>query len=409
MEEFLVYDRSIYATASSSAFFKTASQLNSQSLSHTSPVRLVQTSEHSEFKNPILDAVAALAIETAVANCGALIFCGGRQACQNTALLISEAMSVDCDESICDRRQDTLAQLRSLSVGLDDTLERTVARGVAFHHAGLTVEEREIIADAYDNGTIRVIVATCSLAAGINLPARRVILFGARMGRELIGPAMLRQMRGRAGRKGKDELGESYLCCQKSDLEDVVHLLEADLPPVKSGLTAENQGIKRFVQPLRSRELLKFPRALLEIITTRLATHPVALQEYVRQTLLYHSAAELDPVETVATVIDELLQSGLVVRDRFGGYEATSLSQAIVASYLTPEDGVFLHQELTKALQAFVMDGEMHVFYTFTPVTLSGTAEINWPVFRKEIDHLDESGLRVLDLVGVRAAFVNRM
>lgn len=57
--------------------------------------------------------------------------------------------------------------------------------------AGLTTEEREIIADAYDRGTITIIVATCSLAAGINLPARRVILQGARMGRELIGPAML--------------------------------------------------------------------------------------------------------------------------------------------------------------------------------------------------------------------------
>ena len=34
-------------------------------------------------------------------------------------------------------------------------------------------------------------VATCSLAAGINLPARRVVLQGARMGRDLIGPAML--------------------------------------------------------------------------------------------------------------------------------------------------------------------------------------------------------------------------
>lgn len=57
--------------------------------------------------------------------------------------------------------------------------------------AGLTSEEREIVAEAYDQGIIRVIVATCSLAAGINLPARRVILQGARMGRDLIGPAML--------------------------------------------------------------------------------------------------------------------------------------------------------------------------------------------------------------------------
>lgn len=57
--------------------------------------------------------------------------------------------------------------------------------------AGLTGEERDIVADAYDRGILKVIVATCSLAAGINLPARRVILQGARMGLDMVGPAML--------------------------------------------------------------------------------------------------------------------------------------------------------------------------------------------------------------------------
>jgi len=52
-------------------------------------------------------------------------------------------------------------------------------------------------------------------------------------------------MRGRAGRKGKDEVGESYLCCEKTDLEAVAQLLEADLPAVESCLTPDKRGIKR--------------------------------------------------------------------------------------------------------------------------------------------------------------------
>ena len=52
-------------------------------------------------------------------------------------------------------------------------------------------------------------------------------------------------MTGRAGRKGKDEIGESYVCCDKADLEEVVQLLDADLPSVESSLTPDQRGIKR--------------------------------------------------------------------------------------------------------------------------------------------------------------------
>lgn len=53
-------------------------------------------------------------------------------------------------------------------------------------------------------------------------------------------------MRGRAGRKGKDEVGETYLICQKADLEAVVELLEAETPAISSGLAPEKRGVKRY-------------------------------------------------------------------------------------------------------------------------------------------------------------------
>lgn len=150
-------------------------------------------------------------------------------------------------------------------------------------------------------------------------------------------------------------------------------------------------------------------RALLEVITVRLATHMAAIQEYVQRTLLYHTMDHTLLQTTVSTTLDELIASSLITLDTFGSYEATLLSQATVASFLTPEDGLFLHDELRRALRAFVMDGEMHIFYTFTPVYSSGTADLNWPVFRREMESLDESGLRVLEFVGVNPGLVNRM
>lgn len=59
-------------------------------------------------------------------------------------------------------------------------------------------------------------------------------------------------MRGRAGRKGKDEIGESYLCCQKSDLEVVAELMHADIPAVTSCLVEEKRGIERYGERVAS-------------------------------------------------------------------------------------------------------------------------------------------------------------
>lgn len=58
----------------------------------------------------------------------------------------------------------------------DATLERLMRAGVAWHHAGLTLEERAHVEAGYRTGSICVLCATSTLAAGINLPARRVIL-----------------------------------------------------------------------------------------------------------------------------------------------------------------------------------------------------------------------------------------
>ena len=81
------------------------------------------------------NSMVALAVHTATAGFGALVFCGSRQACQLHASIISDAMpgSSDVDSVELSKRLDLLAELRSLPSGLDPVLETTLVKGVGFH------------------------------------------------------------------------------------------------------------------------------------------------------------------------------------------------------------------------------------------------------------------------------------
>jgi hypothetical protein len=148
---------------------------------------------------------------------------------------------------------------------------------------------------------------------------------------------------------------------------------------------------------------------LLEVITVRLATHQAAILEYVQRTLLFHTVEPSLLHSMVEKAIQELITAGFLTIGRIGSYEATRLSQATVGSFMSPEDGLLVHDELQQALRAFVMDGEMHIFYLFTPVQLYGQIELDWQIFRREMESLDDSGLRVLGFIGVNPALVNKM
>ncbi len=88
--------------------------------------------------------------------------------------------------------------------------------GVAFHHAGLTYSQRTFVEDQFRRHNILAIAATPTLAAGINTPARRVIIrglarFSKEQGNEEVPVIEYKQMAGRAGRPGFDPYGEAVV------------------------------------------------------------------------------------------------------------------------------------------------------------------------------------------------------
>jgi DNA polymerase theta len=282
---------------------------------------------------------------------------------------------------------------------MDPVLEKSVPAGLAFHHAGLTTEERDIITAAYNDGVVKAIFCTATMAAGVNLPARRVII-SPRMGRNFVNAAMLRQMRGRAGRKGRDTRGESYVCCRKEDLPVIEKLLNEGLPSVTSCLiSSENTSSG-------------LSRALLEVISTRLATSIDSIEEYFSSTLLQHThPTPSDLPLLLKDCLDTLLSSKLLEPPTIDGdWAATRVGYATVIAGFTPADGLFMYTELSRALQHFNLESDMHIVYHFTPIHASTSSiEIDWKLLRDELERLDEPSLRAATFCGVNPAFIHKL
>lgn len=140
----------------------------------------------------------------------------------------------------------------------------------------------------------------------------------------------------------------------------------------------------------------------------RLATSHESTRDYFSKSLLSHTREPDFIDECLQSSLEELEGMGLITRDSFTNFEPTQLGKAIVASAIDPDDGIFIHKELARTLKAFVMDGEMHVLYTFTPVQDFGVA-VNWQVFRNEMEALDESGLRVMHFLGIKPTTIQKL
>ncbi|RLE92738.1 MAG: hypothetical protein DRN04_09395 [Thermoprotei archaeon] len=108
---------------------------------------------------------------------------------------------------------------------LNRELAALVQEGCSFHHAGLPYSLRKIIEKSFRSNIIKVLCATTTLAAGVNLPARRVIIqdyrrYDPSFGYVPIPVLEYKQMAGRAGRPKYDKQGEAILLSKTLDERD---------------------------------------------------------------------------------------------------------------------------------------------------------------------------------------------
>jgi len=123
------------------------------------------------------------------------------------------------------------------------TLATLVKKGVAFHHAGLNQNCREIIETEFRKGTIKLLSSTPTLAAGVNLPARRVVIsninrYNAKVGANRpISILEYKQLCGRAGRPQYDKFGESIIVGNGNTDDLIDYYINGEPEPIVSTIT----------------------------------------------------------------------------------------------------------------------------------------------------------------------------
>ncbi len=148
-------------------------------------------------------------------------FVFSRRGCDEAAIALERAGARYTDTAEADRiraiAEERLAGLPAADLAVLDTSawRNRLERGIASHHAGLVPAFKETVEQCFAEGLVRVVFATETLALGVNLPARSVVIdkltkFTGET-HEQLTPAQFTQLTGRAGRRGIDERGHAIV------------------------------------------------------------------------------------------------------------------------------------------------------------------------------------------------------
>ncbi len=237
---------------------------------------------------------------------------------------------------------DLGARLLSLAeTEMDRELAACLQCGAAFHHAGLKREARSLVEKGFREGVVQVIASTPTLAAGLNLPARRVLIrdfqrYEAGEGMVPIPVREYQQMAGRAGRPGLDPYGEAVLIAKGEG--DVERLMEwyVNSPP----------------EDVRSRcnTIWALCTHILSLISTRFATDQESLSGFLGETFYSHGKGDSGALEAILEHSLDYLRISEMIVDVGGRYSSTEYGTLVSRLYLDPRSAELIASHMRRDL-----------------------------------------------------------
>jgi replicative superfamily II helicase len=214
----------------------------------------------------------------------------------------------------------------------NDRLRESVVDGVGFHHAGLSRADKNRVEAWFREGRIDVLFSTSTLAWGVNLPARCVVIRDTTRhdpleGETEMSPLDVLQMLGRAGRPGYDERGYAWVVCDGDSAERYRQLL-ARGKDIESRLADDAVGSGALAEHLNAEIALETVRDIEDAMDWLEGTF-----YYVRanRSAAYDSGTQLR--ERVSDTLEWLLERGFIEMDGLD-VEPTSLGHLASEYYL---------------------------------------------------------------------------
>jgi helicase len=290
----------------------------------------------------ITDDLTSLVLDSVNEGAQALIFVNTRRSTEAIARRLARPVKkiLNTDDKnelkiIGDKYIKNQTEITSIS----KELAEQISSGVAFHHAGLSDTQRKLIEKNFKSGLLKCIVATPTLAAGINLPARRVIVrdvirYDVELGTNSPIPILeIKQMMGRAGRPKYDTIGEAILVAK--DYEMAMELrdnyLLADTEPIYSKL-----GVER---ALRTH--------ILAAIASGFVSSESDLEKYIGNSFYAHQSESYKLSGQIEKVLSFLETKELItITETAGGFSATEFGKRTSDLYLDPETAVLIRHAL---------------------------------------------------------------
>lgn len=246
-------------------------------------------------------------------------------------------------KGVAEKILDVPRRRGSLPTTICMKLAECAEKGVAFHHAGLFDQQREIIEDEFRSGNVLLITATPSLMYGVNLPSKNVVIRDytrwTSQGPQPIPVFDYEQMSGRAGRPGYDTEGYSYLIAKSIDeaYQLKEHYLYGEIEATNSKLLENKDAVYRQIITQIASTLAKNPDEIIQFFTKTFYGWQMSNNQY-----LSTFAADSMQYE-INDALDFLISNG-IIRPTPEGLKATEFGMLIARSNYAVETAVRLRE-----------------------------------------------------------------